>query len=183
VKRFILTSPESGVSPKSIESVFLAVFGTIAVLVFIVPYTEPYGAFTALDGTVGYIDHADLWGSANPIAGIVYAAGDLLCHQQMARTFILNGSEMPFCSRDVALLVGFVIGLAFTVFGDMSRIRRKYVAAFVCASFLLIIADWSVQNVMSLNVAWTRVATGLLAGVAVSFVLDAVICRYALGKG
>lgn len=164
-------------SPKSFKIVFLILAGFVTLAVFIAPYTCQYGSLLYLDGSPGYIDHGELWASQNPFACVVYTLGDMFCHQQMARTFILNGSEMPFCTRDVALVVGLTIGLATTILFDGKNVDRKYIIAFIAASFVLMAADWIIQSICGLNVTWSRVATGVLAGASIGLIVSMVIDR------
>ena len=150
--------------PRSYTVTFLIISSVLAVCFFIAPYLSPYGSFLGLDGNPGVMDHWDIWSGKDPFSCIIYSTGDIVCHQEEARTFILNGSEMPVCVRDVGLLLGFIIGCSslLTLMGQV--FAERYGRPFIVISFLLIFTDWIIQRSMSLNIPFTRLATGLLAG-------------------
>ena len=83
------------------------IFSLLA-LMFIVPFLYAAGTFNNLDGTSGVLDHD--WS----VGQFIYALGDLLCHQEIERSFIINGSQMAMCSRDVGLMTGCAVALAST---------------------------------------------------------------------
>ena len=151
--------------------IFFAVSAILSALMFIVPFISPYGSFVDLDGTPGIMDHGDLWSKQDPLTMFLYGLGDMICHQQMSRSVILNGSEMPVCIRDLGLLLGFCIGCAVTTvkFGHPAIYRHARI--YVVISFLLIFTDWLIQHVFSLNVPVTRLITGLLAGAGFSLII------------
>ena len=157
--------------PRRFLLIFFAVSAILAIASFIVPFLSPYGSFVNLDGTPGVIDHWDIWSSKDPFTMVMYLLGDIFCHQEMARTIILNGSEMPMCIRDLGLLMGFMFGSLVTSlkFGHPAICRNARV--FVIVSFLLIFTDWIIQYTFKLNVPFTRLVTGLLAGVGFSLIL------------
>ena len=150
---------------------FLIISSVLAVCFFIVPYLSSYGSFVGLDGTPGVMDYWDIWSGEDPLTCIIYSIGDISCHQKEARTFMLNGSEMPVCVRDIGLLLGFILGCAslLTVVGETFAVR--YGRPFIVISIILIFTDWLIQYSMELNVPFTRLATGLLAGAGFSFII------------
>ena len=89
----------------------------------------------------------------------------------MSRTVILNGSEMPICIRDLGLLMGFMSGCLITTihFGNPAIYRNARI--YVIISFLLIFTDWLIQRLFDLNVPFTRLLTGILAGAGFSLIL------------
>ena len=70
----------------------LTVVSIILTLMIIIPYMYSSGYFVDLDGSSGVIDHAELWDEIDPISRAIYSISDYLCHQQMSRSFIINGS-------------------------------------------------------------------------------------------
>lgn len=161
----------TSVEPRRFLFLFFAVSVFLTVSVFVVPFLSPYGSFVDLDGTPGIIDHWDIWHSEDPFTMVLYLIGDVVCHQQMSRTIILNGSQMPICIRDLGLLMGFMIGCLFTSvkFGHPAIYRNA--RAYVVISFTLIFADWAIQHAFDLNIPFTRMVTGLLAGVGFAVIL------------
>ena len=150
---------------------FFAISAIFSALMFIVPFINADGSFVDLDGTPGIMDHWDLWSKQDILTMILYGFGDMVCHQQMSRTLILNGSEMPICIRDLGLLLGFTIGCAVTTvkFGHPAIYRHARI--YVVISFLLIFTDWLIQHIFDLNVPFTRLVTGLLAGAGFTLIM------------
>ena len=161
----------TSVEPRRFLFVFFAVSALLTVSVFLVPFLSPYGSLVYLDGTPGVIDHWDIWSSEDPFTMVLYLLGDIFCHQQMSRSVILNGSEMPICIRDLGLLMGFMFGCLITSLKFGHPAIYRHARAYVVISFLLIFADWSIQHAFDLNVPFTRLVTGLLAGAGFSLIL------------
>ena len=159
------------VSPRNCLLVLFALAALLLLSAFAVPMLNPYGSFVDLDGSPGFIDHWDIWSGKDHFTATVYLFGDLLCHQQMDRSIVLNGSEMPFCIRDLGLLTGFAVGCLVTALKFGHPLIYRHARAYIVISFLLIFTDWMIQHVFSLNVPFTRFATGLLAGAGFSLIL------------
>ena len=138
----------------------------------ITPFLNPHGSFTSLDGTVGVIDHLDLWNDSDPLTMITYLLGDVFCPQIMSRSFMLNGSQMAFCMRDVSVLVGLIGGLVFSYTRSSRSIGlRTSILMAVCAFFILMM-DWAIQHFTGVDVAISRVLTGALFGFTLSCILS-----------
>ncbi len=45
-----------------------------------------------------------------PLAGVVYLAGSLICHQLPERSFHLHGWQLPVCARCFGLYLGAAVG-------------------------------------------------------------------------
>lgn len=161
--------------PRTLKIAFLIVFSLFLLLSFILPLVNQNGSITQLDGSAAVIDHPDKWGSLDPVSCIVYGAGDFICHQEMSRTYVLNGNEMPICVRDLGLLIGFIIGTVLMLLIREYKTMPFY--AFAAVSIVLILLDWRIQSIHSLNVSVTRLITGLLAGAGIAFVLCILIDR------
>lgn len=150
-------------------------FSMVLALFISAPLLEPYGAVTGLDGNPISPDHFDRWSELNPVSGLAYAVGDILCHQMESRSFIINGSEMPLCIRDVSALMGIVSGLMIAIpFGNHTS-KRLFCIPFLMASFMLMGVDVVMQSSCALNIPFTRVVTGLLCGLSVAFIIDLAV--------
>lgn len=159
------------VDSQSFREAFIVISVLLLISVVVAPFTEMSGSFLDLDGTIGMMDHADLWGHVNIFAGTVYGIGDMLCHQQVSRSLLLNGSQMPFCIRDVSMLIGLVAGLVAIRYRSISENRKKD-AIFVTAAFVLLLTDWTLQYTLGLNIWVTRVLTGIPVGFALALLID-----------
>jgi uncharacterized membrane protein len=145
----------------------LAFFLFFTLLVFLVPFTLTPGQVTDLSGRVGNIDNGGQLSSMNPLAAAVYWLGDANCHQIAARSFFLNGNQMPFCARDVSIFAGLVIGLALALFA----IPRPNLWL-VMLGFVPIALDGGAQIVLDYQSSnLLRAITGLLAGFCVAMLL------------
>ena len=80
------------------------------VSLFIAPMTLPEGTVTDLHGNANWIDYSDKWDDMGLFHRIIYTFGDFNCHQREERTIMVNGNQMPVCSRDVSIFVGVLIG-------------------------------------------------------------------------
>jgi uncharacterized membrane protein len=102
----------------------MLVLATWTGLMYVTPYMVEEGSLTGLDGMVGPKDHEDIWEDLPSIVSTMYSAGDAQCHQKQNRTVILNGNQMPFCARDVAIYTFMTIGIALSVFPRMPYYDR-----------------------------------------------------------
>ena len=159
-------------TPDTLRFASALVFGIALALFILVPVACTYGEVDGLDGTPVVMDYPDLWASLDPVSCVTYAVGDILCHQDSARSFHINGSQLPICVRDVSALAGLFAGMLLTFRIGMYTSDRRFCIPFLIASFGLMIADVVIQNVLSLNVVPTRVITGMLCGLSVAFAMD-----------
>ena len=135
-------------------------------LVLTAPFMAPYGSFAGLDGNPGFIEGK--WGG-HGAAGFMYALGDLMCHQQETRSFILNGSQLPVCMRDTGIAVGLVAGFASCLLLDR-RLRDRRFAVAGCALVALMGAEWAVETT-GFDSPLLRTASGVCAGIGATLFL------------
>ncbi len=138
----------------------------------VTPFLNQYGSFVSLDGSVGAVDHMDLWSSSDPLTAFTYIVGDIFCPQIESRSFILNGSQTAFCMRDVSILAGLITGFLFSYTDTFKKITFGRFRCIVIAAFILLIADWGIQHIFSLDISVTRILTGLFLGFSVSCILS-----------
>jgi uncharacterized membrane protein len=150
------------------EATILCAFGIWLALVFIAPLTLPSGSVPDLSGSVGTVDNWQSIEQMNPLAGAVYLLGDSQCHQLLERSFVINGNQMPFCTRDLGIFIGLVAGIAIAFSGRL-RIGPRF-------SLLLLVPmalDGGAQLISSYESSnLIRLATGIAAGVGIAFLLD-----------
>lgn len=125
---FVTERWQWGLAPRpkllTINLVALVILGIWAGLMYVTPFMAEPGSLTGLDGWVGPHDHRETYESLPPVARFMYDAGDSQCHQMENRSLKLNGNQMPFCARCVAIYTFMAIGLAFTVFPTMPYYDR-----------------------------------------------------------
>ena len=156
-----------------ILQVMFVLFLALLVAVILVPFAFSYGTFLHLDGSPSVIDHD--W-SQYGVGGWIYSLGDLICHQEQSRSFILNGSQMPICMRDVGLLIGFVIGL-FACMHLKENIRERRYLMNGALMLLLTFMEWSLEALLSIDLPVSRFILGIVSGIGA-----ALIIGYALRK-
>ncbi len=157
----------------TIAKCLLAFFGISLVLISLTPLLYPYGTFVDLDGSAGILDHD--WGGYGA-GGIVYAIGDMLCHQEAARSFFLNGSQLAFCIRDMGLLIGLTIGLAVTVREGIKSSENKRL--FIGILLLIPTAiEYACEHAFDLDLPELRFILGIISGFGAAMILS-----YALYK-
>lgn len=135
------------------------------------PLTLPSDSVNDLTGSVGAQDYEEITDDMNPYAKFYYEAGDFNCHTIKERSFFINGNQMPFCVRDVAIFLGLAFGLGLVLF---KRIPLKM--WWLIGGLIPIGVDGTVQLMTpyeSNNVF--RLITGLLAGLVTSLALGYVI--------
>lgn len=139
-----------------------SIFMTWLLLVLISPFLVPNGQLTDLSGAVITMDNSQKIEGINPLAWLIYSAGDFNCHQLRERSFFLNDNQMPFCARDVGLFLGAAIGslLALILF---LRLKWQHVAL-ALLPFAVDIAAQEMTAYESTNEI--RLTTGIVAGAA-----------------
>ena len=106
----------------------------------------------------------------------IYESGDRNCHQHGDRSVYINGNQMPYCSRCVAIFVGITLGALISLLVFI-RLDWKWVVA----GLIPMAIDGSVQLVTSYesnNIL--RIATGIPAGLITTLALGGVL--YELGN-
>ncbi len=156
----------------SLRNVLLVLASIAAILIVLAPFVNENGAFINLNGTVGIIDHLDLWSSKDPFTFVTYFLGDFFCPQQAERSFYLNGSQLAFCIRDVSILAGFIIGCFLTFVKKIGNIPMKKALLILVGAGILMAIDWTIQHFCDLNVPLTRVITGILLGISVAVLVS-----------
>ncbi len=147
--------------------VLIAISAFLVFLVFVSPFTAPSGSALGLDGVAGFINHWNLWSEYDIFSGFSYLLGDIFCHQQEARSFILNGNQMPVCVRDVFILIGFLITLLIIL-----KLKKIEINLLLFGAVLMIpmFMDWITQYMLVLNFRPTIIITGLLAGIGMGMI-------------
>ena len=100
-------------SPRRFHPLVLVPVGiTVAwvLVMFLAPLSLPAGSVKDLSGSVGRVDNANQTSRMNPFARWVYEGGDVNCHQKASRSLFINGNEMPYCSRDLGIFFGMMLG-------------------------------------------------------------------------
>ena len=151
----------------------LTVVSIILTLMIIISYMYSSGYFVDLDGSIGVIDHAELWDEIDPISRAIYSISDYLCHQQMSRSFIINGSEIALCIRDFSVLVGIEIGLILT--DDGLKIIKTYNTKLLLISLALSLATLFECLVIKINFVDSsimRTSFSIISGIGVAIIIQ-----------
>jgi uncharacterized membrane protein len=155
---------------------------TIGIIIFLIvtiwtlgmiiaPLTLPSNSVGDLTGKVGPVDNEEITKDMNPYAQHYYSAGDVNCHTISERSFFINGNQMPFCARDVAIFFGLVIGLGIVLF-----IRFPIKVWWIIGGLVPIGLDGGIQLLTSYESNnLFRVLTGVLAGLVTTLALGFVI--------
>jgi uncharacterized membrane protein len=129
---------------------------------------------------------------------LIYAFGDLTCHQMAGHSFFLNGNQMPVCSRCIGIymgmcligavavyrvpLGGFVEALLSLLFPKgIERYGNRWILLFSACLLLTcpLTIDGLVQYFTTYE-SWNglRVATGFLFGIAEGAVIIAIVSAF-----
>ena len=187
---------------------------------FLVPYMLPESSVPKLSGRANVIDYSSseswgnqlhngemghdqpsegvfAWSELDPYSAFIYAFGDLNCHQKHERSWVVNGNQMPVCTRDVGIFLGLALGgfiysrkglnrwtvrdSMLSIFSDnqleyvyRNDLRTKAVLLLVAVTIIPIGIDGFAQMLTSYeSTNLKRIITGLPFGVLVSLYLSA----------
>ena len=78
-------------------------------------YVEGFGSWgnSNHSGEIGHNQNEHglfAWSDLNPFAALIYAFGDLNCHQKYERSWTINDNQLPVCARDIGIFLGLAIG-------------------------------------------------------------------------
>ena len=153
---------------------YVAAAGLASLLILNIaaPFIQSAGTVLGLDGTVGIVDHRQLWSSMDPVSGIMYTLGDFFCHQDEARTLILNGNEMPICMRDAALMTSLAAGLVLAAgfWNFSSRMDNRMIL--VCAILVALTPiEWALEGALDVDSLALRVVVSVPTGIGGAFLV------------
>jgi uncharacterized membrane protein len=160
---------------KSIVFFFFVFFFFWVLFQFLAPLMIPSDSVPELSGIVGISDNDAVFEDMAFPWDVIYASGDRLCHQKAERSLVLNGNQMPFCTRCTAIWVGLAIGLGFMVIYIIELDEKFFVL------ILLSIIPLGIDGIGQLLGFWestnlirflTGLPAGLMCGVAIGIILD-----------
>lgn len=146
----------------------LIIFSAWLIIVVLSPFSLPSGSVTDLSGKVGEIDNGEALEGMNPVARIIYAIGDINCHQLTERSLFINGNQMSFCSRDLGIFIGLVAGVSLALLLDIRISILVFLLTLIpmgVDGLLQILTDYQSTNSL-------RLVTGIVAGAGVSLLLS-----------
>lgn len=148
--------------------------GFLAFLFVISPFLAPEGTYFGLDGSPIYIDHS--W--SPPEAA--YFLGDLLCHQMEDRCLVLNGSQMPICTRDLGLLAGFSLVSAACI-PVIERLCSRKVLVIAIVLMSATVMEWIAETVLG-DLPAERLATAIISGAGAALLVSWALNRTVKGN-
>ena len=154
--------------------VLLTVLSSMAILIMVIPLLYPYGSFIGLGGMnpTGGTSFAD------PVSRAIYGLGDMFCHQEEARSFIINGSQTAFCKRDISVLVGVISGLALLSlrrFIVLMEDRRTLIVGLILLPITFV--EWGLEHSLSVDIEPARIITGIISGIGMALILQYLVVR------
>lgn len=165
-----------------IERKILLMLGSLSLALISAMLLTPciYGpsCFVHLDGTPGMIDHD--W-SEYGAGSFMYLFGDILCHQEMDRSFIINGSQMPFCIRDTGLLAGFMTG-CFSFIFRIELLSDKRVTLLGAFLIVLTLVEWCFER-FAFGIPELRFIVAIASGIGFVMVLGWFLKKISEGQG
>jgi uncharacterized membrane protein len=155
------------------------------ILQFIAPVLLPSSSIGNLSGNVGFSDNKIIIEKLPAPLGVIYGAGDRLCHQREDRSLFINGNQMPFCTRCTAIFLGFAVGLGLMIFYKI-KLNEKFLLL-ILIGIIPIGFDgigqqlnfWESTNII-------RFITGMLAGtvcgISIAIIIDEVVSLNILNR-
>lgn len=169
-------------------------------LLFITPASLEPGTVKYLDGNANQIDYWEKWNKLPFPHKMIYAFGDLNCHQKFNRSLIINDNQMPVCSRDFGIFLGCNFGIFFIFFVntrlsptrvflnlflsqekiDSIKHRKILVGSILIISAFPLILDGTMQGLTDYESTNTiRIITGFVFGIMYSYGTMALIMSIA----
>ena len=124
-----------------------------------------------LDGSVGIIDHGGLFDTLAFPFREIYLFGDYGCHQQMARSFVISGSQMPLCIRETSLIIGVAVGGILLQFIHSMPVKRLMIIALVLTPLTFI--EIAIKTVF--NSLFLCSLTSILSGCGAMLILYCIL--------
>jgi len=145
---------------------------------FILPFIQPSGTLLSLDGSINVMDHSDIWVGLDAISSFYYSLGDMICHQEQSRSFVLNDNQMYVCMRDISILGGFMLGLVTTMvksipINQFSRTDKVILILLFFSTPL----EWVIEKLTDVDLPVSRCATAVVTGAITAIVLIYLIRR------
>jgi Predicted membrane protein len=158
--------------------ILLAVLASFLILMIMIPLIYHSGAFIGLDGRPGVLDSGWKVAFADPISKFFYGLGDMFCHQEQDRSFILNGSQLAFCQRDMSILFGVILGLALFLHRRITIFAQDKRALLIGVLLLAItLIEWAIESYFSLDVIGMRVTSGVISGIGIAVIFQCLVAR------
>ena len=132
-------------------------------IVILSPFLYNAGTMVHLDGSPGIVDNG--WS----ISTAQYLLGDVFCHQEMSRSFVANGNQMPFCVRDTGIFVGMCVGLSALLSAKRTFGERRIVFTGIVLIAVTVI-EWAYGYACGDTIA-LRFASGIPAGIGLSMLI------------
>lgn len=158
---------------RAIFALFLLFF-IWALLQFLGPIVLPEKSIRDLSGFVCILDNKEITEKLPFPFNLVYACGDLMCHQKAERSFFINNNQMPFCVRCTAIWLGLALGIGLMIFYKFELNQKSFILIVAAIAPLMIdglgqfVGLWTSTNL-------SRFATGIIAGLACGFAVVFVI--------
>ena len=153
------------------------VYGIVCVAVlaasFLVTVLNTSGTIIDLDGTIGRMDHGDLWDSLDPLSAVIYGIGDYCCHQETARSLVFNGNQMPMCIRETFLFLGMAAGFFILSHRTVMPVKERFVLCVVL--IMLTPLEWGLEHYLYIGNSVLRAAVSLVSGFAFAGFLSAIL--------
>lgn len=160
-----------------IITIFLLILFIWVSLQFLAPIFLTNNTVGDLSGLTFVEDNTNTVQKMKSPWSFIYSVGDRLCHQKVERSLILNGNQMPFCTRCTAIWLGIVIGLGLALFFKI-KLDGKFMV-FIIFAFIPLAIDgvgqlvelWESTNLIR---ATTGILTGLATGISIAVIIDEI---------
>ena len=153
--------------------IFGTACGAVLILSVLVCFLNASGIIIDLDGIIGKIDHQEKWNDLDILSSLFYTIGDYCCHQETARSLVLNGNQMPMCIREIFLFLGMAIG--FLLLSQHTYLSPK--ERFVLCTLLILLTplEWDIEHYLGLGSSIIRAIVSVISGFAFAGFLSAIL--------
>lgn len=157
---------------------------TVSSIILFFLCSSIYATFVAgpeidLAGSSLHLDHKDIWVEMDYLSRFIYEVGDYLCPQEAARSWHIQGRQMPFCIRDTVIAIGTIIGGIVALILDSSDRWMLRVGLFLTP---LTYIDWVFKALTHIDFMPVMIITGILSGIGLLIVFYTLLKRICDGS-
>jgi uncharacterized membrane protein len=110
------------------------------------------------------------------LAGAVYLAGDVVCHQRPDRSFAAGGRPLPVCARCTGLYAAAPLACLLALLLPAGRLRRAWDWTLTRRGLVAAVVPTAVTVVVEWATGWTSAPVRAAAGAVLGFAGAGFVC-------
>lgn len=114
--------------------------------------------------------------AARLLAGGVYLAGDVVCHQRPERSFVAAGHPLPVCARCTGMYAAAPVACLFALVLPSGRLRRAWDWTITRRGLIAAALPTTATVALEWVTGWTSAPVRAAAGAALGFAGAGFVC-------